>query len=313
MAGYQGRRTAAAAGRKSASRGQSRKKPAMTAGEKRRMAQLLLSGGFFVLLVAVKLLFPARMAQWSDDISAAMERNMDVTAVFSSVGRAFRGESAPEDSLREVIQEVFHPGESPAVAVLGGQGREGQDGGESFRRSVRTGDLYDWMGQEEAAETAGETEAVPAAFYAQEDLPEGVRMEQAVLGFAYASPLPGAAVSSPFGYREHPVQGEERFHYGVDLAAESGTPVTCFADGSVTAVGESNSYGKYLIVAHEGGRATLYAHCSSVLVSSGSAVKRGQEIARVGETGMATGPHLHFELHDGGTYLNPIYYVASAG
>ena len=229
----------------------------MTAGEKRRMAQLLLSGGFFVLLVAVKLLFPARMAQWSDGISAAMERNMDVTAVFSSVGRAFRGESAPEDSLREVIQEVFHPGESPAMAVLGGQGREGQDGGESFRRSVRTGDLYDWMGQEDAAETAGAPAAVPAAG------------------------------SAP------PVQGEERFHYGVDLAAESGTPVTCFADGSVTAVGESNSYGKYLIVAHEGGRATLYAHCSSVLVSSGSAVKRGQEIARVGETGMATGPHLH--------------------
>ena len=100
------------------------------------MAQLLLSGGFFVLLVAVKLLFPARMAQWSDGISAAMERNMDVTAVFSSVGRAFRGESAPEDSLREVIQEVFHPGESPAMAVLGGQGREGQDGGAAESREV---------------------------------------------------------------------------------------------------------------------------------------------------------------------------------
>lgn len=138
-------------------------------------------------------------------------------------------------------------------------------------------------------------------------------MEQAVLGFAYASPLPEAAVSSEFGYREHPVQGEERFHYGVDLAAESGTPVVCFADGSVTAVGESSSYGKYLIVAHEGGYATLYAHCSAVTVSSGSAVKRGQEIAKVGETGMATGPHLHFELHEGSSYLNPIYYVASAG
>ena len=287
----------------------------MTAGEKRRMVQLLLSGGVFVLLVAVKLLFPAKMAQWSGTVSTAMERNMDVAAVFSSVGRAFRGESDPGDSLREVIQEVFHPGESPAVAVLGGQGQEGRDGGESFRQSLLTGDLYDWMGQEgiSAAETAGETEAVPAAFYASEDLPEGVRMEQAVLGFAYASPLPEAAVSSPFGYREHPVQGEERFHYGVDLAADSGTPVACFADGSVTAVGESSSYGKYLIVAHEGGYATLYAHCSAVTVSSGSAVKRGQEIARVGETGMATGPHLHFELHEGSAYLNPIYYVASAG
>lgn len=313
MAGYQGRRTAAAPARRSPQRG--KKAPAMTAGEKRRLAQLLLSGGFFVLLVAVKLLFPAKMAQWSDGISAAMERNMDVAAVFSSVGRAFRGESDVGDSLQEVIQEVFHPGESPAVAVLGSQGREGQDGGESFRESLLTGDLYRWMGQEDgsAAETAGETEAVPAAFYAQEDLPEGVQMEQAVLGFAYASPLPEAAVSSEFGYREHPVQGEERFHYGVDLAAESGTPVACFADGSVTAVGESSSYGKYLIVAHEGGYATLYAHCSAVTVSSGSAVKRGQEIAKVGETGMATGPHLHFELHEGSSYLNPIYYVASAG
>ena len=168
MAGYQGRRTAAAPARRSPQRG--KKAPAMTAGEKRRLAQLLLSGGFFVLLVAVKLLFPAKMAQWSDGISAAMERNMDVAAVFSSVGRAFRGESDVGDSLQEVIQEVFHPGESPAVAVLGSQGREGQDGGESFRESLLTGDLYHWMGQEDvsAAETAGE--AVPAAFYAREDL-----------------------------------------------------------------------------------------------------------------------------------------------
>ena len=72
MAGYQGRRTAAAPARRSPQRG--KKAPAMTAGEKRRLAQLLLSGGFFVLLVAVKLLFPAKMAQWSDGISAAMER-----------------------------------------------------------------------------------------------------------------------------------------------------------------------------------------------------------------------------------------------
>lgn len=282
------------------------------------MAQLLLSGGFFVLVVAVKLLFPAKLAQWSGGVSAAMERNMDVAAVFSTVGRAFRGESGVGESLEEVFQEVFHPGENPAVAVLGGLGREGQDGGESFRQGLLTGDPYQWMTESGAAETAAGGEdpsggAVPAAFYAQEDLPEGVRMEQAVLGFVYASPLPGAAVSSEFGYREHPVQGEERFHYGVDLAADSGSAIACFADGSVTAVGESNSYGKYLIVAHEGGLATLYAHCSAILVSSGSAVKRGQEIARVGETGMATGPHLHFELHDGSTYLNPTYYVASAG
>ena len=148
--------------------------------------------------------------------------------------------------------------------------------------------------------------------YSDEDLPENVSMRQAILGFDHETPVKGV-LSSNFGYRDHPLEGTERFHYGVDLAADTGTAIACFADGTVTAVGESSSYGKYLIVAHEGGYATLYAHCSAVTVSSGSAVKRGQEIAKVGETGMATGPPLHFELHEGSSYLNPIYYVASAG
>jgi len=84
------------------------------------------------------------------------------------------------------------------------------------------------------------------------------------------------------------------------------------ADGTVTAVGESSSYGKYITVAHEGGYSTLYAHCSRIIASSGASVKEGDVIAEVGETGVATGPHLHFELHEGSQYLNPIYYVSLA-
>lgn len=136
-------------------------------------------------------------------------------------------------------------------------------------------------------------------------------MEQAILDFDYCTPVCGT-LSSSFGYREHPVEGEERFHYGVDLAADTGTAVSCFADGTVTAVGESSSYGKYCIVTHSGGYATLYAHCSRITVSSGAEVSQGEKIAEVGETGMATGPHLHFELHQNGIYLNPIYYVSPA-
>ena len=118
--------------------------------------------------------------------------------------------------------------------------------------------------------------------------------------------------SSGFGYRIHPVEGEEDFHHGVDIAADTGTAILCFADGTVTAVGESSSYGKYCIVRHDNGFSTLYAHCSKVTASSGASVKEGQKIAEVGETGMATGPHLHFELHEEGVYLNPIYYVTFA-
>ena len=68
---------------------------------------------------------------------------------------------------------------------------------------------------------------------------------------------------------------------------------------------------KYVTVNHEGGFSTLYAHCSAVTVSAGQSVRKGDELAHVGSTGNATGPHLHFEVHDGGEYLNPIYYVVS--
>ena len=91
--------------------------------------------------------------------------------------------------------------------------------------------------------------------------------------------------------------------------ADRGTEIRCFADGTVIAVGDSSSYGKYCTVEHENGCSTLYAHCDRITVSSGSVVQAGEKIAEVGETGMATGPHLHLELLQNGTYLNPIYYV----
>ena len=103
--------------------------------------------------------------------------------------------------------------------------------------------------------------------------------------------------------------GGSRFHYGVDLAADEGTDVVAFADGQVYASGESSTLGNYIMLSHAGGYVTLYAHCSRITAAGGS-VSMGEKIAEVGSTGLATGPHLHFELHDGELYLNPIYYVA---
>lgn len=130
-----------------------------------------------------------------------------------------------------------------------------------------------------------------------------------MLGFAYASPVAGQ-LSSSFGLRTDPLEGGRRFHYGLDIAAEEGAVVSSFADGTVTAVGESSELGRYVTVSHPNGYATLYAHCTRITASSGQQVSRGDPIAEVGETGRATGNHLHFELHHGSTYLNPIYYVA---
>ena len=162
------------------------------------------------------------------------------------------------------------------------------------------------FGRKEAQEVMGESGK--EILDMPQELPENVAVEQKILGFAYSSPLAGT-VTSDFGWREDPNTEEEAFHYGLDIAAEEGSEIACFAEGIVGAVGESTELGKYLTVLHEGGFSTLYAHCKSIAVTSGEAVKMGEKVAEVGATGNATGAHLHFEVHEGETYLNPIYYV----
>ena len=117
--------------------------------------------------------------------------------------------------------------------------------------------------------------------------------------------------SLPAGTKLIPVVKDDAYGMGMVGVARtlSAFPeIGCFADGTVTAVGESSSYGKYIPVAHEGGYSTLYAHCSRITASSGQQVALGDPIAEVGETGNATGPHLHFALQKDTVYLDPAYY-----
>lgn len=255
-----------------------------SSGETRRYAQLVVCGVLFALLVVLKLVLPQEMGKVQAFFNEKMESNIDVQAVFSSIGEAIGGEKSVGDTVDEVYQAVFNPMEE-AVEVME--------------------EAEDIPAVEEKKE---ETE--PASHvYTEENTPEDAALEQEILGFAYCVPVMGT-VTSPFGYREHPVDGVEKFHYGLDIAAAEGTEICAFADGTVQVCGESSSLGKYLIVAHENDYTSLYAHCSSLAVSSGEMVAKGQKIAEVGQTGTATGDHLHFELRCGDTYLDPIYYAA---
>jgi murein DD-endopeptidase MepM/ murein hydrolase activator NlpD len=141
------------------------------------------------------------------------------------------------------------------------------------------------------------------------DLPANVTLDCPVLSISYMTPLKGA-VSSAFGSRLHPVENEVKFHYGVDIAAASGTDIKSFADGKVSAVGISDTLGKYLMIQHSDNITTVYGHCSSVSVKTGEKVKKGEVIAAVGQTGDATGPHLHFEMHYGSMYIDPLNYIS---
>ena len=123
-----------------------------------------------------------------------------------------------------------------------------------------------------------------------------------LVGGALQWPLPVAGtITSPQGYRTDPITGEVSYHSGTDIAAPEGTPILAAADGTVTIANAldswGGSYGYHVKLDHGGGLTTLYAHCSSICVTVGQQVKAGQVIAYVGQTGRATGPHLHFEVH----------------
>jgi murein DD-endopeptidase MepM/ murein hydrolase activator NlpD len=119
-----------------------------------------------------------------------------------------------------------------------------------------------------------------------------------------AAPV-GGPVTSGFGVRPDPFTGERAVHRGLDLGAPEGTPILSPAPGLVRSAGARGGYGKTVEIDHGGGLVTLYGHASELKVSAGERVLAGQEIARVGHTGRATGSHLHFEVRLGGRPVDP--------
>ena len=117
-------------------------------------------------------------------------------------------------------------------------------------------------------------------------------------------PLNGR-ITSEFGYRTHPIYGEELFHSGIDIGGEYGDDIKVVLSGEVVEAQYNNSYGYYIKIRHSDNTYTLYAHCQKLLKKAGDKVNKGDIIAEVGSTGVSTGPHLHFEIIINGTYINP--------
>ena len=159
-------------------------------------------------------------------------------------------------------------------------------------------------------EKAVETFLDEQAPYEDLGIPANVSFDVPPVTFRYVRPVK-AEISSPFGYRVHPMENLTKVHYGADMAALSGDDIGCFAAGTVTEVGENEADGRFIRVAHDDGFESLYAHCGTVYVSEGQHVQAGQKIALVGVSGRVTGPNLHFELKKDGVYLNPEFYFAA--
>lgn len=165
----------------------------------------------------------------------------------------------------------------------------------------KAADLRKQIAQWDADENAIESEI---AAFARRNRRPGQRPLPEFSG-RFLKPANGP-VTSTFGSRYHPILHYTRMHKGIDIGAPYGSPIFAAADGEVISAHYSTSFGNVIIVAHGGNISTVYAHCSRIYVRAGQTVQRGQRIGAVGATGLAKGPHLHWEVHVGGTAVNPL-------
>lgn len=179
--------------------------------------------------------------------------------------------------------------------------------------------------EEEASRQASIRASIQASI--QESVEESIRMEDATKpsssggsgGSSGSSSNPSnvrwlvpcdyGRVTSPFGYRWHPVTGEWSMHKGVDLSAPKGTPIYASRSGYVTAAKWGDTAGNYVSINHEDGYSSIYMHMTHYVVSAGDYVKAGQLIGYVGDTGRTKGAHLHFGISYMGEYVNPMDYI----
>ena len=130
-----------------------------------------------------------------------------------------------------------------------------------------------------------------------------------VSGESWARPCSWRKLTSPYGYRIHPTTGQYKFHNGVDLANDQGTPIYAARSGKVTVATYGGTYGNYVTINHGDGYSSLYAHMTRYVVHKGDTVKKGQLIGYMGSTGRSTGPHLHFSIFYNGSSVNPMNYI----
>lgn len=291
-------------------------------GEKRRLVQLVVSLCLFFIVFFGQGAFPAGV----ESLSLLIANDADFSSIFSesdmtSFTEAVRkltmlfgtatepqGSEPPEDS---------DTAQTPEIVMLS---QTDQCGLAYLRQNSFLDNLQISAGESTDAEIVIEPErssepavvtAVAQAYSPTgEALPANVSFQHYELGLEKTvAPVLGT-VTSEFGYRIGPISGKKEFHLALDIAADKGTEIQAFADGVVRYIGENpNTFGLYVMIDHANGVSTFYAHCSKLLVRKGEKVTCGQVIALVGETGSATGPHLHFTLAKDSVRLDPAFYV----
>lgn len=192
-----------------------------------------------------------------------------------------------------------------------------------LKQLIATGEEYQKLldeAERKESQTAGKIDSLESAYDAakEREYQEWLASQppqqtggssNTVNGITWLLPINYTRFSSPFGYRIHPIYGDWRMHYGVDLSAPQGTPIYATRGGRVTYATYDSSSGYYVSINHLDGFVSKYLHMTHYIVSPGQYVAAGQIIGYCGSTGASTGPHLHFSLYYNGSAVNPALYI----
>jgi murein DD-endopeptidase MepM/ murein hydrolase activator NlpD len=242
----------------------------------------------------------------AQDVSEVAAR----TALYERIARADRNLFEEYARLKDSVAQKKHRQDELVVEI--GNLKRSQESQKSELQDTRQdkaallGNLRDKQGElekliRELDQEEASIEARIAAYNAGAGKTSGLRPFTG----RFSRPVSGP-ITSGFGMRFHPILHRTRLHAGIDFGAPTGTTIHAAADGIVIAAAYTKGFGNMIILDHGGGISTLYGHCSRLFVSSGQRIQRGQSIGAVGSTGLATGPHLHFEVRVNGRPVNPL-------
>lgn len=293
-----------------------RQKAAPISWETRELKRLIWALLLFLTVFLGKKIYPDRMLTVGEEVIAVLGSNMDLNGMFQRLGTCLEEPNELLHGIGTFCVEVFGTQPSGAQAqnaLIPPQLPESYVGLLSTDRTVHTvlnaAPMPDTQ-SEPAVLTVGTVLELGSTCGVKP--PEGYTMDKLSLGsIEPVAPVFGV-LTSGYGYRDHPISGKHRFHGGVDIGAEEGTPIAAFADGRVEYVGEDNSYGLYLQIDHGNGVKSFYAHCRELCVRKDQRIEAGETVALVGSTGTTTGPHLHLELKCEGVRVDPAHYMSFA-
>lgn len=206
------------------------------------------------------------------------------------------------EAVKAAVNAVFTTGSTDLWEGERELVRLAQSGWDSFGRTAR--EVFEGT---DTVLTPSTKETAAALHHAPRKAPSGSSLDTYLPQAKWKCPLAGGyLVSSGYGWRTNPLEeSQEDFHTGIDMAAAQGTPVYAACAGTVRGAALGSSYGNYVRLLHAGGDETLYAHLQYIFVHEGQTVSQGQMLGTVGQTGDATGPHLHFELLHQGIRYDP--------